>query len=291
MTKRSRSTWLVAGAAVVLSALLPAAEQSRYAVRREATITRSLRAGTGAKQLLEISTINGSIRVVGHAGDVVDVVVRKTIRADADADADIAETSVGLEIREAGGAILLRAAVEEQPGCDAESVTDRRARPRYEVTFDFDVRVPRNTRLRLCTVNGGDVYVAGTAGDFDIDNVNGAITLSGVRGSGRAETVNGPVSAAFEANPKAASRFKSVNGDLDIVLPGNVSANLLMRTFNGGLFTDFEVTRLPIPTPEVDRRNGMSVYRGWFTGYRVGRGGPELTLDAFNGNIRVVSSR
>lgn len=283
---------IVTGAAVVLSAVLPVTAQSRYAVRREETISRTLRFGSGAERLLEVSTINGNIRVVGNADDVVDVVVRKTIRAETAADADTAETSVGLEIGESGGAIRLRAAVEEQPGCDWESITRRRTRPRYQVTFDFDVRVPRNARLRLCTVNGGDVHVTGTAGDFDIDNVNGAITLSGVRGSGRAETVNGPVSVAFEENPKSASRFKSVNGDLDIVLQRNLSADLLMKTFNGGLFTDFEVTRLPTPVSEIEHRNGMSVYRGSrFTGYRVGRGGPELTLDAFNGNVRVVGSR
>jgi hypothetical protein len=38
----------------------------------------------------------------------------------------------------------------------------------------------------------------------------------------------------------------------------------------------------------------MSVYRGSrnrFTAYRVGQGGPEIKLDAFNGDIRVVNSR
>ena len=208
------------------------------------------------------------------------------------ADADAAEAAVGLEIAEAAGAIRLLGHVEAQPGCDWETITRRRTRPRYHVAFDFEVRVPRSARLRLCTINGGAVHVVGTAGDFEIDNVNGAITLSGIRGSGRATTVNGSVSAVFAENPKSASQFKSVNGDLDVILQPKASADLLMKTFNGGLFTDFDVMPLATPAAAVERRNGMSVYRGSrFTAYRVGRGGPEVSLETFNGNIRVVGSR
>jgi hypothetical protein len=294
MKRCSLSTLVAAGAAAVVASafLADLAAQSRYTVRRDETISRTLRFGAGTEQRLEVSTINGNIRVTGHDDAAVDVAIRKTVRAETASDADAAEAAVGLEIAEAAGAIRLVGHVEAQPGCDWETVTRRRTRPRYTVAFDFDVRVPRHTRLRLCTVNGGAVHVEATAGDFEIDNVNGAITLTGIRGSGRAVTVNGAVSAAFAQNPRAASSFKSVNGDLDVVFQRNLSADLLMKTFNGGLFTDFEVTPLPTPATALVRENGMKVYRGnRFSAFRVGKGGPEVTLDAFNGNIRVVSSR
>ena len=264
--------------------------QSRYSVVREETISRTLRFGPGADGArLEISTISGNIRVVGYDDDAVDVVVRKTVRAETGGRCGSAEAAVGLEIAEAAGAIRLLGHVEAQPGCDWETITRRRTRPNTDVAFDFEVRVPRSTRLRLCTINGGAVHVVGTAGDFEIDNVNGAITLSGIRGSGRATTVNGSVSAVFAENPKSASQFKSVNGDLDVILQPKASADLLMKTFNGGLFTDFDVMPLATPAAAVERRNGMSVYRGSrFTAYRVGRGGPEVSLETFNGNIRVL---
>jgi hypothetical protein len=286
---------------VALSPLIPSlTAQARYPVVREETISRTLRFGPGPSAVegggearrLEVSTISGNIRVVGYDDDAVDVVVRKTVRAETAADADAGEAAVGLEMAEAAGAIRLLGHAEAQPGCDWETVTRRRTRPRYQVSFDFDVRVPRSTRLRLCTVNGGAVHVVGTAGDFEIDNVNGGITLSAVRGSGRAVTVNGGVSAEFAENPKAASSFKSVNGDLDVTFERTLSANLLMKTFNGGLFTDFDVTPLPVPAAAVERRNGMSVYHGnRFTGYRVGSGGPEIMLETLNGSVRVVGSR
>ena len=281
---------LAIGVAALAAVIQGVSGQSAYPVVRRETISRTLR----AERLLEVSTISGSIRIAGYDGDAVDVAVKKTVRAETEADADAAATTVGLEMAATGGAIRLLGHVDAQPGCDWETITRRRTKPSYQVTFDVDVRVPRNTQLRLCTVNAGAVHVVGTAGDFDIDNVNGAITLTGVRGSGRAVTVNGAVSAEFADNPKAASEFKSVNGDLDLAFQRGLSADLLMKTFNGGLFTDFDVAPLALPVAAVDRRNGMSVYRGSrsrFTAYRVGQGGPEIKLDAFNGDIRVVNSR
>jgi hypothetical protein len=280
-------------AAVALAALIQGlGAQSRYPVVRETTTSRTLRVDSRAKRALEVSTISGNIRIAGQDGDAIDVAVKKTIRAETAADADAAETAVGLEIAETADAVRLLGDVNAQPGCDWETITRRRTRPRYQVAFDFDVRVPVNTRLRLCTVNGGAVHVVATAGGFEIDNVNGAITLTGVRGSGRATTVNGAVSAEFAENPKAASEFKSVNGDIDVTFQRGLSADLLMKTFNGGLFTDFDVTRLPMSVAVAERRQGMSVYRGsQFTGFRAGQGGPEIKLDAFNGDIRVVSSQ
>ena len=70
-------------------------------------------------------------------------------------------------------------------------------RPHYEVRFDFTIRVPRNAALRLCTINGGDVVVNGTRGDFEVSNVNGLIDMRQVAGSGRA--------AALRRSPRPAA--------------------------------------------------------------------------------------
>ena len=78
------------------------------------------------------------------------------------------------------------------------------ARPHYDVHFDFTIRVPRDVALRLCTINGGDVIVNGTRGDFDVDNVNGLIEMRGVAGSGSAHTVNGPVTRHLHGQSEAA---------------------------------------------------------------------------------------
>ena len=63
-------------------------------------------------------------------------------------------------------------------------------------------------------------------------------------GSGRAHTVNGPVTVTFTANPKQPSSFKTVNGNVDVSFLDGLAADFAMKTFNGGLFTDFDAQPL-----------------------------------------------
>src|SRR5205814_7229611 len=110
-----------------------------------------------------------------------------------------------------------------------------------------------------------------------------------IRGSGRAETVNGRITAAFAANPKTASSFKTVNGEIEVTFPGDLSADLRLKTLNGGLYTDFDVMPLPTFAPVPERRNGKVGYRAnRFAAVRVGQGGPELTFEGLNGDVRVL---
>ena len=158
------------------------------------------------------------------------------------------------------------------------------------MTFDFTIQVPRQTRLRLCTVNGREVLITGTRGDFELDNVNGRITMENVDGSGSARTINGAIVASFSERPRAASAFKTTNGDVVIAFPADLAADLKMKTFNGGLFTDFDVASLPQPVAVAERSNGRFVYRSnQFTLVRAGGGGPDLTFETFNGDVRVLS--
>jgi DUF4097 and DUF4098 domain-containing protein YvlB len=160
------------------------------------------------------------------------------------------------------------------------------------VSFDFELRVPRQTEIHLWTVNGGDIQVENVAGDFDVSNVNGGIEMRGLSGSGEAHTVNGPVKVAFVSNPKGDTAFKSINGEIEIVFQRNLSADLHYKTFNGGVYTDFPITALPTPAGAAQRRNGKFVYKSNdFSGARIGNGGPSLDVDGFNGDIRILQAK
>jgi hypothetical protein len=287
----SRALCLAAMAAAIPAGLH--AQSSRYPVVDEQTLTETLEFAGGGDRLLDLRTINGSIRVEGWDGATVELSVRKRIRAESDADFADAQRDVRLDFVERTARV--EAVVRDVDGqvC-GERVEGRREwqRRRYDVTFDFTVRVPRGVGLRLCTVNGGDVLVRGTSGDFDVDNVNGRITMEDIRGSGDATTVNGGVTVAFAENPRDASSFKTVNGNVTVTFQAGFAADLKMKTFNGGLFTDFDVEPSAQPASlSAERRNGRTVYRSnAFTMVRAGGGGPELTFDTLNGNVRILRS-
>jgi hypothetical protein len=244
-----------------------------------------------AGRTLDIRTITGVITVEAYDGTDVEVVVDKSITADTQDNLQAAEHEVTLEISDDATTMRAIARHPGQPACGEQGERWHQGwEPRYEVRFDFSIRVPRDTRLDLCTINEGDIVVRGTQGDFRIRTINGRITMSDVAGSGEATTVNGPVTAAFVSAPRAASVFRTINGNVVLTMPEGLAADLRMKTFNGGLFTDFEVQTLPTAARvEAERRNGMFVYRSnGFTTVRAGGGGPELTLDTLNGDVRVL---
>jgi hypothetical protein len=269
-----------------------------YRVQNERSITKTLRFSGAGVPTLDVRTVKGSIRVVGYDGADVQLEVRQSIAAETDDDLRAAEREAVLDTVENGSNIEAIVRQSGRAACEDDEYVHKTPwwelrtpwwdRRRYEATYDFTIRVPRNTRLRLCTMTGGEVRVDDTAGDFDINSINGRITLDRMRGSGRAVSVNGRVTVSFDAPPRADSFFKTINGHIVATFPAGLSADLRMKTFNGGLFTDFDVqTQTTVPVAE--RRDGKFVYRSNdFTAVRVGRGGPSLTFDAFNGDVRIL---
>ena len=289
MVKQSLATLAIA---VALIGSIDAQRSSRYQVVDESDVTRTLNFAAGGGRILDVRNTNGFIHVEATTGSSVQMSIHKTIRAETSGDLSDAQRDVRLEFKD--GAPRIEATVYDRRGhyC-GEEWTDRDGdrnwdRVHYDVRFDFTIKVPRDAAIRLCTVNGGDVLVTGTQGNFDVTNVNGLIDMKGVAGSGRAHTVNGPVTVTFTSNPKEPSSFKTVNGNVDVQFLDGLAAELAMKTMNGGLFTDFDVQPLPATMSAApERKNGRFMYRAnEYTRVRVGNGGPQITFETLNGNVR-----
>jgi hypothetical protein len=100
--------------------------------------------------------------------------------------------------------------------------------------------------------------------------------------------VNGPISARFVHNPAAATGFKSINGPVDVYFQPRLSADLRFKTFNGEIYSDFDVKPVSLAQATAKRENGRFVYRSNREhGALAGSGGPVISFDVFNGNIRL----
>jgi len=262
------------------SSVLPAAED---------TIQRTLHWSGRGEHTLEVSNVNGSIHVIGDDRQDVEMTAYRTIDTNGrDGFGGETRRNIRLDATESTDTVRI-CADAERCSCDTGDRPHFWWRDWDSVNVDFTLRVPRNTRLRLCTINHGAVTVERVEGDFDVSNVNGRIEMIGIRGSGRATTVNGPVNATFATSPKAPSSFKTVNGKIEVVFPRDLAADLRMKTLNGGLYTDFDVTTLPSAPVVAERRNGQFVYRNdRFAAVRVGRGGPQITIEGVNGDVHIL---
>lgn len=104
---------------------------------------------------------------------------------------------------------------------------------------EFNIQMPRNTRLILRTDAGGDAVVENVDGDIDITSMNGAVTLRDIGSSAVVNTMNGEISASFKAAPQKPVSFSSMNGEIFVRLPGDTKANIRLRSHNGSILTDF----------------------------------------------------
>jgi hypothetical protein len=153
------------------------------------------------------------------------------------------------------------------------------------------VQVPTNASLQLKTLNGGNIEVTGVNGEIEVDDLNGAISLKNVSGSVLAHSLNGSVTAVLDrVTPDKPMSFTSLNGKIDVTLPGDTKARVRLKTDNGAVYSDFDVKiEVDANKPVVEDNRGQggkyrikvdrSVYGS------INGGGPEYRFETMNGNI------
>ncbi len=262
-----------------------------YPVRKREEIQKILKfADTAKPGELIVDNVFGPIKVEGYGGRDVVLVAHKTIYAKTEDKAARALTEVKLDITEKGRTVDIYV---DGPFRDGDRDHGRGERhswhdPGYEVHYAFEIKVPFKTDVAVSTVTAGDVEIRTVDGEFDVHNVNGRILMSDVSGSGRAGTVNGKLTVGFRSLPAGACSFKTVNGDLAVLLPEGLSADFRLKTLRGDVYSDFPVAALARRPAVREESKGKFIYKSdRFFGVRAGKGGPEIALDTMNGDILI----
>jgi hypothetical protein len=140
-----------------------------------------------------------------------------------------------------------------------------------DVTVSFAVRVPAGVRFIGRTVNG-DITAESMAAPVALKTVNGQATFT-TSAYGEASTVNGTIRGSMGSSAwNEALRFHTVNGSIELDLPGDANTDIRAQTVNGEITTDFPITM----TGRINRRqmNGT-----------IGAGGRSLNLETVNGSV------
>ncbi|HYL35752.1 MAG TPA: DUF4097 family beta strand repeat-containing protein [Bryobacteraceae bacterium] len=229
---------------------------------------------------LKASLLNGSITVKGYDGK--DAIIEARAESNRSRRAGRPERSDGLRRIDTGATGLV---AEESD--NVITVGTRQINEPVSLT----IQVPLDTTLKLHLVNGREINVDRIAGDVEIDSTNGSATATHISGAALVHALNGKVLVSFDklASDKPMS-FSSLNGDIDVTLPGDAKARVRLKTDNGAAYTDFDITldassRKPIVQ---DNTSGRGKYRVQFDRTLYGAingGGPELQLTTFSGSI------
>jgi hypothetical protein len=228
---------------------------------------------------LEIALFSGDITVEAYDGNEIVVVTDTPIQGGEDDEEPrsdglrrIQSSSVGITVEESDNTVSVR--MDFSPK-----------------NADVEIRVPRRTSVHANLVNGGDVEVAGVTGEHELANVNGDVIATDISGSAVINATNGDVRATFTAVEAARPMsFTSFNGDIDVTLPANLSADLIVASQQGDVYTDFDVTAQDDP-PTVERNGDAGgryrVRMRQQTRYAIGGGGPDIQLRTFNGDVMI----
>jgi hypothetical protein len=238
---------------------------------------------------ITVDNVFGDVRVTAGEGNAVRLRAWRVVRAETEEDlgrgleaAHLDVTAEGNEVKIVVDGPFRRADGSVRFGdSDAEG---------YSFIYDIEMEAPKNAAVDLRTIGDGDIVVTGMAGDFKAENVNGAVDLRDVSGSGTAGTLNDRLSVSFARNPDRRCSFRSLNGEMRIAFRPPLSADLRFKTFNGEVYSDFPVTYLPRRGPvETESRKGRRMIKtdSW-TSVRIGGGGPSIDLDAFNGDTYIL---
>jgi len=232
----------------------------------------------GRPAVLEVSTLDGTIRVEGYDGQEILVMAtdvggedRRGHDATKNGLRRIPNTSIGLTVEERDNRVELS--------------TDWTS---SEVLLK--IQVPRKTSLKLGNTNGEDIEVTGVEGEHEFSHTNGGIRAIDVRGSVVANTTNGDIVVKFLATtPDKAMSFSSFNGDVDVTFPAVQKAKLRMKSGQGDIFTDFDIA-LDTAPPKVSREESRRGYRLKLeqeVAGTIGGGGPEMSFKTYNGDIYI----
>jgi hypothetical protein len=234
----------------------------------------------GKPYSLKVHLVTGSIKVVGYEGK--DVVVNVTPRKNDDDDDRSADTKNGMKRISAAGGYEVTAKEADN------TVTVNTGNPNK--ALDLELKIPQDVKLKLGTVNDGDVSVENVKGELEVNNVNDKITLTNISGSVVANTVNGDVNVTFKSiDPKAPMAFSTLNGDVNVTLPVDTKANLKLKSDNGDVFSDFDIDIDKTPS-KIDKTTEPGMYKikkdDWVYG-KINGGGPEMMMKNMQGDIYV----
>ncbi len=265
-------------AALPLIATVPAAAETVHKV--VSGVYRLAPGGT-----LDLSNVNGSITIEAWDRSEIEVRADKIAKSPNEDEANKALQRLKVFVDSKPSRLRVEAKFPHQHNGVLGWLSGRNV----ETKVEFKVHIPREVNLEIENVNGA-ISLTGGKGEISLVTVNGGVTASDAQGNVKLESTNGGIEAvrtrgvlsAATINGRVEAQLielgagkislESTNGGISLELPASARANLSASTTNGHVSCDFE----------VDGTKKRSRIEGTLNG-----GGPEIELDTVNGSISI----
>jgi len=206
---------------------------------------------------------NGGIQVRGENRS--DILIRACVQTWASTAEDAQQLAKSIRI-ETGGTIR------------AEGVSDENG-----WSVSYQILVPRNTNLKLTTMNGG-ISISDVDGTMEFDAKNGGIHLNNLAGSVKGRTTNGGLHIELTGNTWKGDGIdvETTNGGVHLTMAENYAARFETRTVNGGFKSDIAALQVEKdPNEPGYRRQGVNLSR------ELNGGGALVRVVTTNGGVKI----
>jgi hypothetical protein len=176
----------------------------------------------GAGGTIKIQNISGDILIVGYAGNTVTVAAIATGR-----DRQL----LSIEDLSTANSVDLRVKYPEQSN-------------NIQASVNFEVHVPSMLEYSFdgITSVSGAINIGGVHGRLRLNSVSGGIKATEITGTVSAKTVSGKVEVDMSRlEGTGEMQFSSVSGDVIVIAPGTIGANIELSTLSGALETNFPI--------------------------------------------------
>ncbi len=150
----------------------------------------------------------------------------------------------------------------------------------------FKIKVPNGISVYYShsSHNGEDIIFKNVVNEIEVSVNYNSVILENVTGPMAINTVYGDVIADFKSVAQNNSiTLHSVYGDVDVSLPNSTSADLLLSTSYGEMFTDFDITLEANQNTSSKGCNGCGS-KNKFSG-KINGGGVSISLKSNYDNI------
>lgn len=242
-----------------------------------------------AATTLNVYNIDGFIKVEGYAGNKIILEIDKTISGKTDKILEQGKSEFKLNFEQKNDEITayISEPYDSRPNINHHN---KDLHIEYNVQVNYTIKVPYSTNLKVSTINNGDVSVLDVKGEIKANNINGAITLKNISKAYDVHTINGNVDINYVTLPPDNAKYYTLNGDLTVTYPANLSADCSFKSFQGEFYTDFpEVEVMPSKIKKIVEKDGERTRHKLEKGsnIKIGNGGLKLHFETFNGNIYI----
>src|SRR3954469_23410735 len=253
---------------ILLTAIVTIAAAAANASTLDQAFDRTYDVRPGAA--FSLTNINGHIIVRGWDQPRIKVhAVRHVESRDADAARD-AMKALTLAISQPNGGLRIDTNYPKH----SDGVFEWIAGTSVSMSVTYEVTVPRSMNLQIENTNGA-IEASDVRGSHKIETTNGRIILARCAGDVDAETTNGSIEAELTGvNSGRGIRLETTNGGIHARLPRTFAARIDAANTNGSIESD-----LPVTTSGSQNKHSL---HGTMNG-----GGPELRLRTTNGSIQI----